>query len=151
MLALYVVLALVALALLVTLVVVAARRRRAPAPAQRVEAPPTRPPETAPEAVAAPEAPAAEVSVAPSFRDRLGKARGVFSGVLTSVRGRGAVEGATWDELEEALLRADVGVATTDALLGDLRRRVAAKEVEGGDQLIDALRDDLVDLLEIGG
>ncbi|MHB1585103.1 MAG: signal recognition particle-docking protein FtsY [Acidimicrobiales bacterium] len=85
---------------------------------------------------------------APSFRARLGRTRGLFSG-LRSLRGRGALEGATWDDLEEALLRADVGVATTEALLEDLRRRVASKEIAGGDELLGALRADLVDLLDI--
>jgi fused signal recognition particle receptor len=84
----------------------------------------------------------------PSFRDRLGKARGLFSGAVGSARSRGAID-ATFEELEEALLRADVGVATTQALLGDLRQRVKAKEVAGGEQLIEALRADLVDLLEV--
>ena len=62
---------------------------------------------------------------------------------LRAVRGRATVDAATWDELEEALLRADVGVATTQALLADLRRRVQAKEVAGGDGLLGALRADL--------
>ena len=61
------------------------------------------------------------------------------------------MEAATWEELEEALLRADVGVGTTDALLADLRRKVKSKEVAGGDQLLDSLRADLVDLLRIEG
>jgi len=88
----------------------------------------------------------APVEVAPpTFRERLGRTRGVFAG-LRSMRGMG-VDPATWDELEESLLRADVGVATTDVLLGDLRRRVREKEIGSGDQLVDALRGDLVDIL----
>ena len=87
----------------------------------------------------------------PSFRDRLGKARGLFSGVVSSIRTRGAVGAATWDDLEVALLRADVGVATTEALLADLRERVRSKEVAGGDQLVEALRADLVGLLRVDG
>ena len=82
---------------------------------------------------------------APTFRERLGRTRGVFAG-LRSLRGKG-VDPATWDELEESLLRADVGVATTDALLDDLRRRVRQKEISSGDQLVEALEGDLVDLL----
>ncbi|MGH9092608.1 MAG: signal recognition particle-docking protein FtsY, partial [Acidimicrobiales bacterium] len=93
-------------------------------------------------------APSGAPAVAPSFRERLGRARGVFSG-LRSLRGRGAVEGATWDQLEECLLRADVGVAATGALLADLRRRVQAGEIAGGTELLDALRADLVDLLDV--
>jgi fused signal recognition particle receptor len=72
----------------------------------------------------------------------------VFSG-LRAALSRPTVEAGTWDELEETLLRADVGVATTQALLADLRRRVDAKEVRDGGDLLGALRADLVDLLEV--
>ena len=78
----------------------------------------------------------------------MGKARGVFSG-LRAIRGRATVDAATWEELEEVLLRADVGVATTQTLLADLRRRVQAKDVAGGDGLLGALRADLLDLLDV--
>jgi fused signal recognition particle receptor len=82
---------------------------------------------------------------APTFRERLGRTRGVFAG-LRSLRGKG-VDPAMWEELEESLLRADVGVATTDVLLDDLRRRVRQKQISSGDQLVEALEGDLVDLL----
>jgi fused signal recognition particle receptor len=143
MIALWIVLAVAVVGLLVTAVTATRVRRRPPA------AP--RPPEPAPAPPAAPRPPEpapAPPAGAPGFRERLGRTRGLFSG-LRALRGRGAVEGATWDDLEEALLRADVGVATTEALLDDLRRRVASKEIAGGDQLLGALRGDLVDLLEV--
>lgn len=118
---------------------------RAPPPPV-TEAPPTPEAPAVPEAPPTPEAPPAP----PRWRDRLGKARGVFS-PLRAIRTRSALEAAVWDDLEEALLRADVGVTTTDALLGDLRRRVQQKEVSGGEELVDALRADLVQLLGESG
>ena len=124
------------------------------APSPPAQAPPAEaPPETPPAAEAPSEAPPAELPPAapPRFRDRLGKARGLFSGVVGSIRSRGAVGAATWDDLEVALLRADVGVATTDALLAGLRERVRSKEVAGGEQLVAALRADLVELLRVDG
>ena len=128
-------------------------RRPAPTSPPREKAPAT-PAETTPAAQAPPAEEetvppprATPVVEAPTFRARLGRSRGVFAG-LRSLRGRG-VDPTTWDDLEETLLRADVGVATTGALLADLRRRVGAREVTSGDQLLDALRNDLVDLLEI--
>jgi fused signal recognition particle receptor len=120
-----------------------------PAPAEATEG---RAGVAAPEdlVVAEPEAEEPELeepAAPPTFRERLGKARGLFSGVVGSIRTRG-VGAATWDELEVALLRADVGVSTTEALLAELRGRVQRKEVTGGDQLIGALRDDLVEMLQ---
>ncbi len=49
--------------------------------------------------------------------------------------------------MEEALIRADVGVGATDALLGDLKARVKEGEIDGPDALIDTLKSDLVDML----
>jgi fused signal recognition particle receptor len=95
------------------------------------------------------EIPAPEVEVAEpvvervTFRDRLGKARGLFAGYLGSVRSRSGIGPETWDDLEEALIRADVGVATTTALLDRLRARVEAERIVDPDALLDALKDDL--------
>jgi fused signal recognition particle receptor len=95
------------------------------------------------------EAPAPVEPEAPpvSYRSRLGKARGFLAGYLGSVRGRGRIDAETWDDLEEALIRADVGVGATDALLADLRGRVKAGEIVGPEALLDALRADLVEML----
>ena len=69
------------------------------------------------------------VAERPRFRDRMGKARAALTGALVGVRSRPGIDAETWDELEEALLRADVGVGVTDALLDDLKARVKAKEI----------------------
>ena len=79
----------------------------------------------------------------PSFRDRLGKARGLLGGYLTSVVARSGIDQDTWDDLEEGLLRADVGVATTTALLDDLRARVKSDGIKTPQQLVDALKADV--------
>lgn len=84
----------------------------------------------------------------PRFRDRLGKARAALAGVLGGVRARGGITAETWDDLEEALLRADVGVAVTDDLLTALRARVDAKEITEAEGLLDALRAEMLQHLE---
>jgi fused signal recognition particle receptor len=93
------------------------------------------------------EAPPGEPVEPASYRSRMGKARGLLSGYVGAVRSRARVDAATWDDLEEALIRADVGVGATDALLGDLRARVKNGEIEGPDALVDALKADLVTML----
>jgi fused signal recognition particle receptor len=82
-----------------------------------------------------------------TYRGRLGKARGLLSGYLGSVRSKGKIDAATWDDLEEALIRADVGVGATDALLDGLRARVKDGSIVGPDALVDALKGDLVAML----
>jgi fused signal recognition particle receptor len=118
----------------------------APAPAPAEEAAPA--PVPAEEAGPAPApAPAEEAT---TFRGRLGKARGLLAGYVSAVRARGSIDAATWDDLEEALIRADVGVQATDALLDDLRGRVRSGEIAGPDALLAALKADLVATLSAG-
>jgi fused signal recognition particle receptor len=90
-----------------------------------------------------------EVAVEPvRFRDRLTKARTAFAGALLGIRQRSGITAETWDDLEEALLRADVGVAVTDELLAGLRAWVEAKEISDPDALVDALRTEMLGRLE---
>jgi fused signal recognition particle receptor len=79
----------------------------------------------------------------PRFRDRLAKTRGALAGYLGGIRGSGKVDGETWDDLEEALIRADVGVATTTSLLDDLRKQVDEQGIKDPGALLDLLKADV--------
>jgi fused signal recognition particle receptor len=139
-----------------------------PPPAPPAAAPPPpAPPSVAPDAVApdvevAP--PAVEPEVveepdllvepeveAPTLRDRLGKTRAAFVRSLAAVRGRGNVDDDTWDELEETLLLADVGLPTTTRVLDAVRDRARAERVTDAGAVVTVLRDELVDLLDATG
>ncbi|HEV3496442.1 MAG TPA: signal recognition particle receptor subunit alpha, partial [Actinomycetes bacterium] len=87
--------------------------------------------------------------VKPRFRDRIGKARGLLAGYLGSVRSRAKIDEETWDELEEALIRADVGIAATTALLDQLRAQVKAEGISTPEMLVDALKTNLKKRLSI--
>jgi fused signal recognition particle receptor len=123
-----------------------------PAEAPTLEAPPVEaPPAEAPPVEVAPEAPPVEPPpVKPRFRDRLTKARGTLSGYLGSILSRDKVDDETWDELEEALIRADVGVATTDDLLTAVRARVAELGVTDAAEAIEVLKGELKRRLDGG-
>lgn len=84
-----------------------------------------------------------EIIVRPRFRDRLGKARGLLGGYFGSVLGRSAIDQVTWDHLEEALIRADVGIGTTTALLDELKIRVKSEGIKDSTELLEALKADL--------
>lgn len=84
------------------------------------------------------------VDEAPSFRSRMGKAAAVLAGAFGGVRARSGITDDTWDDLEEALLRADVGLGVTTSLLDGLRERVSNKEISSPDELLDALRGEMV-------
>ena len=83
----------------------------------------------------------------PRFRDRLGKARAALSGALGSIAGRSKIDAETWDELEEALILADVGVGSTQDLLDHLRGRVKTDGLSNGEELLGALKGEMTERL----
>ncbi len=89
-----------------------------------------------------------EAPVRPSFRDRLGKARGLLAGYVGSVLSRAGIDDETWDDLEEALIRADVGVGLTGELLDSVRARVKADSITDPDALVAALKVELKERLQ---
>lgn len=58
------------------------------------------------------------------FRRGLERTREAFAGVVGAALGRRTVDAATVEALEEALLGADVGPATTDRLIADAKKRL---------------------------
>lgn len=93
-------------------------------------------------AVPVPE-PEAPPRVRPSFRDRLGKARSLLADYVGAVRSKSKIDGETWDDLEEALIRADVGVKTTATVLDGLRARADAERITDPEVLLTALKEEL--------
>jgi fused signal recognition particle receptor len=92
---------------------------------------------------------ATEEVIAPRrrFRERLGRSRAAISQGLSGLLTRGAGDEEAWEELEEALLGADVGVVTTTELVERLRERARATRASGT-QLRELLREAL--LSEVG-
>ncbi len=134
------------------LLVASRSRRRGPAAPQAVKGAPA--PVTREQAtVARAQEPASTLEVPtarPVLRDRLGRARGLLAGYFDQVRGRKGIDDATFEELEEALVLADVGLATTTRVLGDLRERLRRGALSATDPpaLLQALQDDLVAMFE---
>ena len=132
-------------------VVLVNRRRTASRPLAPTPPPSAHKPAPPPVSTAAEEVVVAEVATLlgaeperPNFRSRMSKARSALAGTLLGIRARTGITQQTWDDLEEALLRADVGVRVTDDLLGGLRAKVKAKEITEPQQLLDALQDEMV-------
>ena len=137
-------------------VIVVSRRNAAAtkAPPARPERPTTPPPEIEPDAeggagvlVEEPPVEIAEPVKPASLRDRLAKARLAFTGAFTGVLGRSGITEESFEDLEEALLRADVGVGVTTDLIDGLRAKVAAKEITEPQALLDGLEAEMVSRL----
>jgi len=82
---------------------------------------------------------APEVLTAPNVRERAGRTRSLFASAFQSIRGRG-IDVATWDELEETLLLADIGIGLATRLLDPLRAAVKDGSLRTPDEVIAALR-----------
>jgi fused signal recognition particle receptor len=113
----------------------------------RVEEKPAEPPAEPASAVEAPPAEKPEAAPRPTLRERLVKSRRFFAARLSEAFG-GSVDEDTWEDLEAALIQADVGVDTSSKLVA--RVRLAAKElgVNDGAELKELLALELVGLFE---
>jgi fused signal recognition particle receptor len=129
-------------------------------PATQLETPPNPPRASAPPAVEAPveEAAAAEtveavvapepvVEAPPRLGDRLGRARQALAASFAAVRGRGRVDAQLFDELEEALILADVGLPTTTALLDPLRAAFRSSSSDP-DAVLSSLKSSILGLFD---
>lgn len=85
----------------------------------------------------------ARPGVASRLLRSLTKSRQAIGERLVAIVGRGRLDEEAWDEIEEALIRADVGVDATGAMLESLRRQ----KLNPAD-LQTALRRELVSILE---
>jgi fused signal recognition particle receptor len=82
------------------------------------------------------------------FRGALRKtAEALGGGLARLLRGR-KLDDALLEEIEETLVRSDVGVGTTSALLDALRAAWKRKEVTEGEQVVPFLKERLVERLQ---
>ncbi|MFF2749464.1 signal recognition particle-docking protein FtsY [Kitasatospora sp. NPDC058048] len=114
----------------------------------------------APEAVEAPEVVPAEAEAAPAvevpeptagrlvrLRSRLSRSQNSLGKGLLSLLSREHLDEDTWEEIEDTLLTADVGVAPTQELVERLRTRVKVLGTRTPDELRALLREELVELV----
>ena len=77
------------------------------------------------------------------------RGRGTWFGRIASIFDRDAFGAEVWDELEEVLVSADVGVETTANLLGKARQRVKTDRLSAVSQVRDALKEEMIRLLSV--
>ncbi|MBO0830243.1 MAG: signal recognition particle-docking protein FtsY [Streptosporangiales bacterium] len=120
--------------------------QRPPAPAG-TKTVPTQEPE-APEAVEAiedrVEVPAPVAGRLVRLRARLARSQSTLGRGLLSLLSRDTLDEDTWEEVEETLLAADVGVRPTTEIVENLRTRVRVLGTRTPDQLRDLLREELL-------
>ncbi len=96
------------------------------------------------------EAPGAEED---SFFSRFRKAvsatrENIALKIEDAVKGRKQIDETTLEELEEALIGADIGIQTTLEIIEDVRRQVSRQALKDVDELKRVIKDHLLDILE---
>jgi fused signal recognition particle receptor len=86
------------------------------------------------------EAPTAPLSPMERFRLRLGKTRSTFGASIAGIFGRGITEEA-WEELEESLIAADVGVEASLEIVEGLRKRAREEGLKTGEEAMALLKE----------
>lgn len=82
------------------------------------------------------------------FRKALKRTHDTWFGRAMGLFDRKTIDDDVWDELEELLISADVGVATTEKLIGRVKQRTEEENLDGS-QVGAALQDEMVALLDI--
>ena len=80
------------------------------------------------------------------LRSRLAKS-GSFGKMLLGVLGRGDLSAADWEEIEDTLLMADLGIAATDELMEDLRTQAKVLGTSDPEKIREILRAKLIELV----
>lgn len=85
------------------------------------------------------------------LRERLSKSRhGFVDNVKRVLRGRTAINRELYDELEETLIEADLGVATTTRLIENLEREAHEQKLTDPERLYELLESQIVEILSVG-
>jgi fused signal recognition particle receptor len=84
------------------------------------------------------------------LRRNLSKTREALGAEIQATLLEGDVDEETWERLEEALIMADVGAATTARVVGELEVQAAGGELVGGEALSRRLADMLADIARTG-
>lgn len=80
------------------------------------------------------------------LRSRLAKS-GSFGKMLLGVLGRGDLSAEDWEEIEDTLLMADIGIAATDELMEDLRTQAKVLGTSDPEKIREILRAKLIELV----
>ncbi len=78
------------------------------------------------------------------LRARLARSQSGFGSALLSLLSRDRLDDETWDELEEVLITADVGVTPARQITSDLRTKVKVEGTRSADEVREMLRTELL-------
>jgi fused signal recognition particle receptor len=77
------------------------------------------------------------------------RSKETWFGKIANIFNRDTLGDEVWEDLEELLVSADVGVETTNKLLGEVRQRVKTNKLSEVSQIRETLKEEMVNLLDI--
>ena len=89
-----------------------------------------------------------KLSWATRLKQGLTKSRDKMAKSLAGVFGGGQIDEDLYEELETVLITSDMGMEATEYLMKDVRDRVSLKGLKDGNELRDALKEALYDLIK---
>ena len=105
---------------------------------------------TTPDKAEAADAPEKKRRVFRRLRENMAKTREALGAELQATLLEGDIDADTWERLEEALIMADVGAATTARVVGQLEQEATDGALVGGEALTQRLTQLLADLARVG-
>jgi len=81
------------------------------------------------------------------LRDRLARSQSGFGSVLLGLLSRPGLDEQGWEQIEDTLLAADLGVGPARQLVTELRTQVKVEGASGGDSVRALLRADLIEAI----
>ena len=128
-----------------------------PAAIEPQETTPVEQPQPQPEVEAEPEVEVEPLDTPPStkgrmgrLRERLARSNSAFGRGLLAVIAKDEMEEEDWEDLEDSLLQADVGVAASTHIVQQLRTKSMALGASSSEKVKALLADEMVDALDEG-
>jgi fused signal recognition particle receptor len=122
----------------------AAQERPPAAGAEEQAGPPAQPAQATATATIDIERPPPSAGRLVRLRARLARSQTGIGSVLLSLLSRDRLDDDTWDEIEEVLITADVGVAPSRVMVDDLKTKVKVLGTRGAAEVRDLLRGELL-------
>jgi fused signal recognition particle receptor len=124
-----------------------AREATLPPAVPTQEAPPA-PPPAPPVEKPAPEKPPPSAGRMVRLRARLARSQSGFGSTLLNLLSRDRLDDETWDEIEDVLITADVGVSPSRSIVEDLRTKVKVEGARTPEEVRQMLRTELLAQVE---
>jgi fused signal recognition particle receptor len=85
------------------------------------------------------------------LKNRLGRTRdGLIGNLLQAIRGHNILDDELWEQMEEVLIRGDVGVETSLKLLEGVKRQIRDIPDPGPESVMELLQNDVLEILQDG-